>query len=384
MGGSNNGVEVREGSIRLFFVYQGQRHRKTLSLNGAPLPPTAANVRYAHRVAVEIRERIRNGTFSMVEYFPTGASTGNTVKDHMDRWLGLQRIEVSTRKGYESAIKFWSQTLGTKTLRAVKPSDVLEALATRPTISGKTINNYVAVLRKAFDLALMDRLVDANPVGVVRRAKHQKPPVDPFSIEEVEVILAHMRRAYDPQIVNYTEFKFFTGVRTGESFGATWARVDFNKRHLLVADSIVRGVYKATTKTKDARVIDLNDRAYKALQRQRQHTFLAGGHIFIDPRFGAAWEDERAFRRSFWTPTLKATGIRYRPPYNTRHTYATMMLMAGVTPAYAARQMGHSVEMFLTTYAKWIDGAANATEQAKLEAFVRGTSGGTLAGISGN
>jgi integrase len=53
---------------------------------------------------------------------------------------------------------------------------------------------------------------------------------------------------------------------------------------------------------------------------------------------------------------------------STRHTYATMMLMAGVTPAFCAKQLGHSVEMFLRTYAKWIDGGQNALEKGRLEA----------------
>ena len=50
-----------------------------------------------------------------------------------------------------------------------------------------------------------------------------------------------------------------------------------------------------------------------------------------------------------------------------RHTYATMLLMAGVRPAFAARQLGHSVEVFLRTYARWLDGAADSDELAKLE-----------------
>jgi integrase len=62
--------------------------------------------------------------------------------------------------------------------------------------------------------------------------------------------------------------------------------------------------------------------------------------------------------------------MRYRPPYNTRHTYATMMLMAGMTPAFCAKQLGHSVEMFLRTYAKWIDGGQNALEMGRLEAAI--------------
>ncbi len=49
------------------------------------------------------------------------------------------------------------------------------------------------------------------------------------------------------------------------------------------------------------------------------------------------------------------------------HSYATAMLMAGMTPAFCAKQLGHSIEMFLTTYAKWMDGEQNALEMARLE-----------------
>jgi integrase len=42
--------------------------------------------------------------------------------------------------------------------------------------------------------------------------------------------------------------------------------------------------------------------------------------------------------------------------------------MAGMTPAFCAKQLGHSVEMFLRTYAKWIDGGQNALEMGRLEA----------------
>ena len=67
---------------------------------------------------------------------------------------------------------------------------------------------------------------------------------------------------------------------------------------------------------------------------------------------------------------MKVSGIRHRDARQTRHTYATMMLMAGVTPAYAARQMGHGIEMFLRTYSKWIDGADKGAEQRKLDSFI--------------
>ncbi|WP_232443966.1 hypothetical protein [Burkholderia ubonensis] len=52
------------------------------------------------------------------------------------------------------------------------------------------------------------------------------------------------------------------------------------------------------------------------------------------------------------------------------HSYATAMLMAGMTPAFCAKQLGHSVEMFLTTYSKWIDGNQNVIEMARLESTI--------------
>ena len=179
MGGKSNGVEVRENSIRLFFVFEGQRQRQTLMVAGKPMAPTPANVKYANRVAQEIRDRIRHGTFSMAEYFPASGQTGSlTVDAQLDTWLDAQRVQPSTKAGYTSAVAFWKNAIGTKPLRALLQSEIQKALAARSDLSGKTINNYVSVLRQALDLAVADRLIDANPVAKVPRAKHQKAPPD--------------------------------------------------------------------------------------------------------------------------------------------------------------------------------------------------------------
>ncbi len=68
-----------------------------------------------------------------------------------------------------------------------------------------------------------------------------------------------------------------------------------------------------------------------------------------------------------WQPPLKALGIRYRPPYNARHTYATMCLMAGMAPAFIAKQLGNSVQILLSRYARWIDGEGDWAEMSKLK-----------------
>lgn len=359
------------------FTYEGARHVQTLQLNGEPMAPTAANVKYANRLAIEIKERIRHGTFSMVEYFPASGEGGAlTVGSQLDAWLGAQRLEESTRAGYESAVRFWKKTacdlkteltLGERPLRALRTGHILTAIATRPELSGKTVNNYVAVLREALELAVTDKLLTENPALKVPTAKHQKEPPDPFARDEMEKILAAMEVTHAGQAANLVEMWFWTGLRTSEIFGLQWGNVDLASETILVTEAVVRGLRKDRTKTNISRTVKLNSRALAAIQRQRQHTQISGGPVFLDPRYGTPWSDERAFRRSYWTPALKRLGIRYRRPYNMRHTYATVMLMAGMNPAFCAKQLGHSVEMFHKTYARWLDGDQNDREMARLE-----------------
>ncbi len=377
MGKKGSGVEIHGNAIRLSFTFDGKRKRELLKLNDTPMSPTAANMKYAHRIAQEIRERIRHGTFSMAEYFPeSGASDPLTVKSWLDTWLDAQSIEKSTKAGYKNAISFWNTAIANKekqtpvgslTLRELKLSHLLTGIAQRPDLAGKTVNNYVSVIRQALDLAVSDKIIRENPAHEVPRAKHQKPPPDPFSRDEAEAIIADMANHYPEQIYNMVEAWFFTGLRTSEVCGQRWPNVDLYNKKLTVAEVIVLGEEKSSTKTNVVRDVLLNSRALGAINRQAKHTRITGEHVWLVPGYDKPWTDEQGFRLNYWKPCLKRLGIRYRRPYNMRHTYATMMLMAGMTPAFCARQLGHSVEMFLRTYAKWLDGAQNDLEMARLE-----------------
>src|SRR5690606_30536264 len=64
-------------------------------------------------------------------------------------------------------------------------------------------------------------------------------------------------------------------------------------------------------------------------------------------------------RKTLWTPALKRAKVRYRRPYQTRHTYASMMLSAGEHPMWVAQQMGHSDwGMIRRIYGRWMPDAA--------------------------
>lgn len=64
---------------------------------------------------------------------------------------------------------------------------------------------------------------------------------------------------------------------------------------------------------------------------------------------------------------LPIAGIRSRDARQTRHTYATLMLLAGAKPAFVSRQMGHAnSQMFFKTYSKWLDSEDDWREVRKL------------------
>lgn len=57
--------------------------------------------------------------------------------------------------------------------------------------------------------------------------------------------------------------------------------------------------------------------------------------------------------RRAWSKTLKAAGLEYF--YDLRHTFASRLTEAGVSPLFVAQIMGHSSPNILQTYAKAID-----------------------------
>lgn len=80
----------------------------------------------------------------------------------------------------------------------------------------------------------------------------------------------------------------------------------------------------------------------EALKSQRGYTELEGAHVFHNPHTDKPWNSDNAIREGAWKTALKRAKVRYRYPYQTRHTYACLMLTAGENPAWIADQMGHA------------------------------------------
>jgi integrase len=80
----------------------------------------------------------------------------------------------------------------------------------------------------------------------------------------------------------------------------------------------------------------------------------------------------------------KAAGLEVRNPHDLRHTYATNLLMAGMSPAYVQRQLGHSsISNTVDIYGDWVPGEGRAGLEAALAGAVRtGASEGKIVPFS--
>ena len=150
---------------------------------------------------------------------------------------------------------------------------------------------------------------------------------------------------------------FFTGMRPEEMRGLTWDRVDFVGRTVLI-DRVITdaslGKFEPPKTQHSYRTVDLVGPAFDALVAYKQYSFLQGHLIFMNPQTGRPYSTTNKIRAQ-WISVLKKAGVRYRVPYQTRHTYASTSLAVGEDLAYIAKQMGHSdISVTLKYYARFI------------------------------
>ncbi|EOY5720770.1 DUF3596 domain-containing protein [Enterobacter hormaechei] len=374
------GVTIRKHrngvTINITFTYKGVKCREPLS----NLEVTPKNIKYAERTLGEIYNKIERGTFVYAEYFPRStrlkifgnAAAGKTVKMYLDEYL----VICETRKLSPSTIGGYKKCRSALSALHMFPASELTPAALKTWIQNqkttlKTIRNQLSFLRSALDEAVTDGVLPINPVSLVTASRYQRDKsnaessyvVDPLSPAEVDALLS---AAGNKQWENLFRFAIQTGLRSSELCALRWRDIDFVSRTAHVQNASVVGVIKGTKTKAGTRKVELTEEAMKALASQKLFTFMKGETIFEDPKSNKPWASADAIRKKAWVPILRKAGIRYRNPYQTRHTFATSHISKGVNLFWLAGQMGHKgPEMLFRhygTYLKEYDGQTTRKE----------------------
>ncbi|QBH97195.1 DUF3596 domain-containing protein [Limnobaculum zhutongyuii] len=363
------GITVRKhrsgSTINIAFTYRGVKCREPLS----NLDVTPKNIKYAERLLGEIHNKIERGTFNYADHFPKSTRLkifGNsqsfkTVKQYLNDYLLIcenRNLSPSTLGGYRKCLS--SLSAMHEVLVAELTPAMIKGWVQNQDTTIKTIRNRLSFFRSAIDEAVTDGLLSINPVAQISAARYKNTSdvkqddyeVDPFTPKEVTAILSATTYR---QWSNLFKFALNTGMRSSELCALRWSNIDFINELAAVKNASVVGIEKGTKTKAGRRMIELNEDAIAALNAQKEFTFLHSDYIFSDPKTGLPWAGADAIRKKAWVPTLKKAGVRYRNPYQTRHTFATMHISRGVNLFWLSSQMGHKgPEMLFRHYGSYL------------------------------
>jgi integrase len=364
-------VRIIKGRIYYNFTFKGVKCTEKAGLEATP-----ENLKKTRKFIKLIDAEIANGIFQYEKYFPHGTKIEVFAPKREDLpfnryfadWLAGKVLKETTRRNWESA--FWKHLypfFKDRLLSTITRPDVrlFQRTLVDKGLEPSTINDKpMKVLRMMLHQAYVDEIIPKNPSLGVKRLAQGLTDVDPFTIEEREEIIKGFQR-FAPQYVNYVICGFWTGWRPNEACGLTWRRLDFQQGKILIREGRVLGQTGIPKAAGSLRDIDMLPPVREALTAQKALSWLLGGYVFLDAKQQPV--NQELFRQKAWEPILKRLNLRYRPPYQMRHTFATLAISAGENINWVARMLGHkSPVMTLEKYNRYVPNLTRADGKALL------------------
>ena len=286
------------------------------------------------------------------------------VGDWMDEWLTnyLPNIEETTRAGYREKIgNYVVPELGYIQLKALKNTNIqrwINELSGRG-LAPKTVRNVYNNLNAALKKAVALRMIPYNPCEGVELPKLKKYQGDVYDADGIKVALDAAKGSDMYLIVLLLAT---VGMRRGELIALKWHNVDFSAKTLRICENRVMADGKAITKPPKSaagnRVVSVGDEVIAALSQARLDYYNdkaelgAGFHddgYVIRKKNGTSYRPDSITQK--WERFLKEKGLPHIRLHDLRHSNATVLIQAGVSPKVVQQRLGHAdVNITLNTY----------------------------------
>ena len=343
---ANNFEGVYEANGKCYIKWQEGKKRRSKALNFAY---TKAGIEKAYKIRAQLIKAYQQG-FAEEDRGPAP-----TFQELAQTRLDTAPLTKETRRTQKSYLNnYWIPPFADARIDTIQYTDLLSEFTDviNGSVEPKTAKHIFSAGSAVFKLAIKSRWRVDNPVELIsEEVSLEKKKIDPFTREERAQILDSL----DEHQHLFYAIRFFTGMRPSEVIALRWS--DYRNGTFSVTKARVRGV-DGLTKTKTERDVPVHPFVRKLLSATPRQ--LHDNHILVN-QHQVSYQSADHLAKTF-TATLKKLGIRHRSPYNVRHTAATMMLEAGMKPAYCAKILGHSLQMFFSRYAEWIDKDESETQ----------------------
>lgn len=208
----------------------------------------------------------------------------------------------------------------------------------RKTLSAKTINNCLTVLRRMLVVARKRGLIETVPD--VEWLKAERPDFDFLDFGEADRLVV----AADGEWRTMILVALRTGMRQGELLALRWQDVDLVAGRVTVRQNVVWG-HVGTPKSGKPREIPLGDEVKAALKAQRH---LRGPLVFCD--FGGRMLTSGEAKHPLWR-ACKRAGLRQVGWHVLRHSFASHLTMRGASIRAVQELLGHATITMTMRYA---------------------------------
>lgn len=304
----------------------------------------------------------------------------DTFGEWAERWLKLKlgSVSASQYETYKSAIDHLNSSLKDAPLikiRACDVQDVVSDLAKYNENSGgpaaqRTLLLIRSAASQVFRLAIDNRIIEYDPAGAVKipagaPQEHRRALTD----KEQQWIIDTPHRAQRGAMI-----MMYAGLRRGELIPLTWGDIDLQGKTISINKSVemigAKVHLKDTAKTLySIRMIDIPQRLVNFLKKEKPIDAkdsdlictAANGKMLTKTSWRTMWDSylaELNIKYGDFTDYCKATKKKWPesvhrpeklpmmiPPFTAhwlRHTFATLLYMAGVDVLTAKEQLGHA------------------------------------------
>jgi integrase len=274
----------------------------------------------------------------------TSAKVASNWRTHCEAQWGRWPMETVTRMEAQG----WANVVRKK--RRARDKGVA-GTAESPVLAADTVHQIVNVMSALFDAACRERppIVLSNPFADLDLPTVPPSPIDFYTHDEAEQLLAELDRHEQPQWAALVGLGMWVGLRPGEIFGLHGDRVAWLREQVEVTRVLTRaGLREYPKSRKSFRSVPV-----PPWQMPRLSALMTGrplsAALFTAPRGGLV--DDSDFRLRVWYPAIEAAGVRRLPPRAMRHTAASWLVQDGVDLYRVQALLGHESYSTTTRYA---------------------------------
>jgi len=357
-------VRLRGKIIYIDFYCYLPDGSKVRCVESTALKDTERNRKIAESKDKAILYELKHGQFNYLHFFPDGSKSKYfktpvvdiLFSDWWEEWISEKSLKPNTAKSWNSSYRCHiGPYFGHYPISQITEH---ELLVFRKIIEGKGLkaNSINDKIWKPLCMALLTAynrgIINKYPCQGVKKLDEDPVDINPLSFDE----LRHLLDVLKVKKPDYYDMIFIwsrIGLRPGEMYALKWKSLDYFNNKLMIRETRHANGLEDSPKTiHSVRDIDLRSSVIDAFKRQERRTGLMDSHIFMT-QANRPFSD--AFMRKKFRHLLRLAGLRYRPPVQMRHAFATLHIAAGENISWVSETLGHaSVEITLKRYNRFV------------------------------